>query len=314
MKILIVSGFLGAGKTTFIKELIRRTNKNIVVMENEFGSASLDSSAVSGNGIDVLEFMEGCVCCTMKDSFVNSVLTVSATLDPEYLVIEPTGAAELGSVISSLKKICYEKITLADPVTILSPAGFYSNMNSCGGIFTDQIRHASIVVLSKTESADKEEISAVIREIREINPTAEIVTEHYTHKNDNWWNGLLESQCNPVMTRIPVRSRDIGLEEFTVKEQGFNNPAELVEMLRGLLWGYYGGVIRAKGVVKAGREWVRFDLADGMYSITGEMPDASSRAAESQDSGSENALAEQCVFIGRNINREKILSRFCNII
>lgn len=82
MNILIISGFLGAGKTTFIKELIRRTHKNIVVMENEFGSASIDSGAVSGNGIDVLEFMEGCVCCTMKDSFINSVLTVSATLDP----------------------------------------------------------------------------------------------------------------------------------------------------------------------------------------------------------------------------------------
>ena len=65
MKILIISGFLGAGKTTFIKELIRRTGKNIVVMENEFGSVSLDSGAVSGSGTDVLEFMEGCVCCTM---------------------------------------------------------------------------------------------------------------------------------------------------------------------------------------------------------------------------------------------------------
>ena len=80
MKILVISGFLGAGKTTFIKELIRRTGKNIVVMENEFGSAALDSNAVSGSGIEVLEFMEGCVCCTMKDSFVNSVLTVLKVL------------------------------------------------------------------------------------------------------------------------------------------------------------------------------------------------------------------------------------------
>ena len=111
MKILVISGFLGAGKTTFIKELIKLTGKNIVVMENEFGNAALDSNAVSGSGIEVLEFMEGCVCCTMKDSFVNSVLTVSATLDPEYLVIEPTGAAELGSVINSLRKLCYGSIS-----------------------------------------------------------------------------------------------------------------------------------------------------------------------------------------------------------
>ncbi len=295
MRILIISGFLGAGKTTFIKELIRRTHKNIVVMENEFGSASLDSNAVSSGGIDVLEFMEGCVCCTMKDSFVNSVLTVSATLDPEYLVIEPTGAAELGSVLNSLKKICYDKITLADPLTIVSPAGFSGNMNACAGIFTDQLRNAAKVILSKTETAEESEIAAVCREIHEINPNAEIVREHYTGKPDEWWESLFQQGHEKGSARIPVRPQSAGLEEFTIKERGFRNPAELIELLRGLLWGYYGGVIRAKGVVRCGGDWVRFDLADGMYCVTGE---------------DTNCEVQQCVFIGRSINREKIQSRF----
>ena len=295
MRILIISGFLGAGKTTFIKELIRRTHKNIVVMENEFGSASLDSNAVSSGGIDVLEFMEGCVCCTMKDSFVNSVLTVSATLDPEYLVIEPTGAAELGSVLNSLKKICYDKITLAEPLTIVSPAGFSGNMNACAGIFTDQLRNAAKVILSKTETAEESEIAAVCREIHEINPNAEIVKEHYTGKPDEWWESLFQQSHEKGSARIPVRPQSAGLEEYTIKERGFRNPAELIELLRGLLWGDYGGVIRAKGVVRCGGEWVRFDLADGMYCVTGE---------------DTNCEVQHCVFIGRSINREKIQSRF----
>ena len=96
MKILVVSGFLGAGKTTFIKELIRRTKKQPVILENEYGDNNLDSRSLSGGGaLEILEFMEGCVCCTKKDSFVNTVLSISAAMDPEYLVIEPTGVGKL---------------------------------------------------------------------------------------------------------------------------------------------------------------------------------------------------------------------------
>lgn len=264
-------------------------------MENELGGVSLDSKEVSGGKTDVLEFMEGCVCCTMKDSFVNSVLTVSATLDPEFLVIEPTGAAELGSLLNSLKKICYEKITLADPLTIVSPSAFFDNMNACGGIFTDQIRSAPKILLSKTEAADEAEIAAVCREINEINPNAEVVTEHYTKKPDEWWESLFHTHCGEQGQKIPLRPQPSGLEEFTAKERGFDNPAELIELLRGILWGYYGGVIRAKGTVKCGAEWVRFDLADRAYGIVG----AGADCAE-----------QQCVFIGKGINSEKILSRF----
>ena len=288
MKILVISGFLGAGKTAFIKELIRRTGKNIVVMENEFGSAALDSNAVSGSGIEVLEFMEGCVCCTMKDSFVNSVLTVSATLDPEYLVIEPTGAAELGSVINSLQKLCYGSISLAKPITIVSPAGFIAGANSA--IYCDQIRNAPVVVLSKTENAELEQIGSLCNEIHEINPYAEIISEHYTQKTDEWWNGLFGSEHVPA-ARVPIKLRSERLEEHTIKGKGVHNIAELVELLRGLLWGYYGNIVRAKGEILCGGEPVRFDLAEGMYSITGvEKPTGE----------------QQCVFIGTEIIREKL--------
>lgn len=292
MKILIISGFLGAGKTTFIKELIRRTGKNIVVMENEFGSASLDSSEVSGSGIDVLEFMEGCVCCTMKDSFVNSVLTVSATLDPEYLVIEPTGAAELGSVLTSLKKLCYGSISLAKPITIISPVGFQAEIGNA--IYRDQIRNAPIIVLSKTEHSGLEEIERLCRDIHEINPDAEIIMEHYTQKKDEWWHELFGSE-HVTTTKIHVKPHAEQFEEYTIKNMGFHNIAELVELLRGLLWGYYGNVIRAKGEILCGGDPVRFDLAEGMYSIIGtEKP----------------GIVQQCVFIGSGLQREKIDSRF----
>ena len=92
MKILVVSGFLGAGKTTFIKELIKRTGKQIAVLENEYGDTNLDSQDIQETGeLKVWEFAEGCVCCSKKDSFANTILAISASLDPEFLVVEPTG-------------------------------------------------------------------------------------------------------------------------------------------------------------------------------------------------------------------------------
>ena len=88
MKVLIVSGFLGAGKTTFIKEAILRSGKKPVVLENEYGDTDLDRQSIGQVGeLEILEFMEGCVCCTKKDTFVNTVLTISAGLDPEYLIV-----------------------------------------------------------------------------------------------------------------------------------------------------------------------------------------------------------------------------------
>ena len=106
MKILIVSGFLGAGKTTFIKELVRRSGTRPVIMENEYGENNLDATELEQSlsaqkEMKILEFMEGCVCCTKKDSFVNSVLTVFSGLDPEYLVIEPTGVGRLSNILQN---------------------------------------------------------------------------------------------------------------------------------------------------------------------------------------------------------------------
>lgn len=290
MKILIISGFLGAGKTTFIKELISRTDKNIVVMENEFGDTTLDSNTVSSSGVDVLEFTEGCVCCSKKDSFINSVLTVSSTLDPEYLVIEPTGVAQLGSVLASLRKLCYGRITLARPITVISPAGFELSISD--PIYRDQIRNAAIAVLSKTENSSGDEINSLCNEIKKLNPDIELVKEHYSKKGSEWWNALLCSD-HELKAKIPVKLHAKQLEEYSVKGKGVHNISELVSLLRNLLCCQMGNVIRAKGEIFCGSGAVRFDLAEGKYSIIG---------------FDDEKITPQCVFIGSELHRDKILS------
>ena len=299
MKILIVSGFLGAGKTTFIRQLIQRTGRELVVLENEYGQTSLDSREISAEkNVNVWEMLEGCVCCTMKENFSASILTISSTLDPEYLVVEPTGAARLGSLLENIGKISYEKISLLRPVVIVPPRGFHANLNQYGEIYQDQIRNAGTVVLSKIENEEEAVIREVCQRIRELNPAAEIVERPYKQMDDDWWHGLLlgegEARLKAVASEHGGHSPH--LHSFTLKNVSLKNPAQLVILLQDLLNGEMGAVCRAKGTLKIGGEWVRFDMADGLFAVKGEEEGADPKT--------------ELVFIGDDIEKAKIISRF----
>ena len=108
MKILIISGFLGAGKTTFIKEMSRKIQRDFVVMENEYGETNMDSAFLKGQEIlNIWELTEGCICCSTKSDFASSILTIATTLDPEYLIVEPTGVGVLSNVIRNIQPVSY---------------------------------------------------------------------------------------------------------------------------------------------------------------------------------------------------------------
>ncbi len=313
MKILLISGFLGAGKTTFIKELINRTDERPVIMENEYGDNNLDSnelrqSAAKEEDIQILEFMEGCVCCTMKDSFVNSVLTVFSSLSPEYLIIEPTGVGKLSSIIENLKPILNTAVFLLRPVVVISPDNYRDNMKEWPSLYRDQIANASIVVFSKCEHTDPDIIADVVKEVKKINPAAEIVSEHYTLKDKEWWDGLfnLKGEAKEAAESMTAATAgrpggaDSGgaaedsFSQVSINKGGFHNPGELIQLLEDCLHGEYGHIARAKGTLWVNNEVLRFDLADRMYAITDSPDDAC-----------------QCVFIGKNLDEKKLRKRLC---
>lgn len=296
MKILIVSGFLGAGKTTFIKEMIEKTKKNLVILENEYGQNNIDSKELSGNGpsdLKLLEFMEGCVCCTQKDKFSNTILTISAGLDPEYLVVEPTGVGKLSNIIAAIKKVMYEKIILLNPIVVVSPRGFKDNMAEFPEIYTDQLRYAGTVVLSKIENEDINVINEVADKIHEINPSADIITEHYSRMDNAWWELLLS--CEDSLDEDIAKTEEASeLMSVDINLASFDGISELVIFLEDTLRGTFGFIARAKGVIKVGNEWIRFDLADKMYSIVGE------QSAKPKT---------QSVFFGKDIDKEHLMDR-----
>ncbi len=306
MNILIVSGFLGAGKTTFIKELIRRSGTTPVVLENEYGDNTIDSrelrSSNEGSGkLEILEFMEGCVCCTKKDSFVNSVLTVFSSLSPEYLIVEPTGVGRLSSIISNLQPILHENIKLLNPVVVLSPRSYHQNMSEWGELYRDQVANAKIVVFSKCENESPEVIMEVEKAIRKINPDAEIISQHYTVQDDEWWKSVMELDAENASanttgsfetTDASSGTKDNAFSQLTLNDAKLENPGQLIMLLEDCLRGELGHIARAKGTIPVGNETLRFDLADGLYSIID--------SEETQN---------QCVFIGEFLDNSGIAKR-----
>ncbi len=292
MKILVISGFLGAGKTTFIKELAHRTRRDFAVMENEYGEVGIDGQLLSGQGeepsekLNIWELTEGCICCSMKSDFASSILTIANTVDPEYLVVEPTGVGLLSKVMDNIRQIQYDRISLLKPVTILDGNSFDRYLREFPEIYRDQIAAAGSILVSKMEGADGEELSRLYAELEKINPEAEIFTAHYTSNPDSWWEGLLACPLDEKQA-IQTRAETPDLENLGLTNVELPSENHLLLFLQGVVSGVFGDICRAKGYLKAGRAWLRFDVVDRTYSVTGmeEMPDS------------------RGVFIGKNLKR-----------
>ncbi len=290
MKILIVSGFLGAGKTTFIKEMMRRCKRSFVILENEYGSTEVDQQVLEQqDSAEVWNLTEGCVCCTKSADLTASVATIESTLAPELLVVEPSGVGALSNVLRNLKKIEYERIRLLRPVTILNAGSFLQDCEQYGEVYLDQIKTAGTVVVSQPERVDPALYDTVAERVAALNPAAELLPVHYTRMEDAWWDALLTTDYDG--RRLDeVDETTLGLETFPIKNCSADSPVALMWILEAALRGAFGQIVRAKGIVKAGPVWVRFDIAGGRYSIEG-LDEEESQSAK-----------PECVFIGRAID------------
>lgn len=290
MKILIVSGFLGAGKTTFIKEMVKRVSKDFVVMENEYGEVGVDKALLEDEKeINIWELTEGCICCTMKSDFASSILTIANTLDPEYLVVEPTGVGSLSNVVQNIKQIAYERISLLSPVTILDANCYSRYMREYGDIFDDQLAAAGKILISKGDFAAEGGLEELARRIKKRHPKAEVLTRHYTAMEPDWWESLLHTDLEGNRIRAEA-IEEAELESLGLKEISLPGANHLIDFLERLIRGEFGRICRAKGFVDVGNSWLRFDVVDDRYSVCG--------FAEAERGKS--------VFIGNQIERNKL--------
>ena len=193
-KIDIFSGFLGAGKTTLIKKLIKEAfqSEKIVLIENEFGEIGIDGGFMREAGIQVNELNSGCICCSLVGDFREALKKVVETYHPDRILIEPSGVGKLSDVTRAVEGVGETlPVSLNSFVTVADVNKVKMYMKNFGEFYDDQISHASCIILSRTGSADEKKVAAAVALIQEKNPTATIVTTD--------WNELTGAQIVSVM-------------------------------------------------------------------------------------------------------------------
>ena len=175
----IFSGFLGAGKTTLIKKLIKESfaGQKVVLIENEFGEIGIDGGFLKESGIQINELNAGCICCSLVGDFRAALQQVVEQYHPDRIVIEPSGVGKLSDVTRAVEGVAeHLDVKLNSFVTVADVNKVKMYMKNFGEFYDDQISHASCIILSRTQTASEEKIAAAVAMLREKNPTATIVT------------------------------------------------------------------------------------------------------------------------------------------
>ena len=178
-KIDIISGFLGAGKTTFIQKLLSDALKgeNVVLIENEFGEIGVDSGFLKNAGIEIREMNQGCICCSLVGDFESSLKEVIEQYHPERILIEPSGVGKLSDILSAVKTVSENlDVKLDGAVTVVDATKAKLYNKNFGEFFDDQIRFATSVVLSRMDIASGEKAQEAVNIVRGINPHANLIT------------------------------------------------------------------------------------------------------------------------------------------
>ena len=177
-KIDIVSGFLGAGKTTFIKRVLETVkNEKTVLIENEFGEVGIDGGFLEDSGIEIKEMNSGCICCSLVGDFTSNLQEILEKYEPERVIIEPSGVGKLSDVMKAVELV-ESKLSIepGKSVTVVDASKCKMYAKNFGEFFNNQIQYADIIVLSRTDITDDKKQANAIEIVRQINPGAKIIT------------------------------------------------------------------------------------------------------------------------------------------
>ena len=261
MKILLVSGFLGAGKTTFIKELAKNINLEFVVLENEYADIGVDKDFLDEKNLNVWEMSEGCICCSMKGDFKSSIKRIYSEINPEYLVVEPTGIGMLSSIIENIREINNNDIETLSPITLIDITSFSEYLETFNSFFTDNLKNTGKVILTKLENSNHFEIENIKNEILKINNNLEIITDDYRNFQKEWFADLLNKSIdNKIIDKNFSLKTHINLRTFSKENVNLKTMDELGLLLNRLVNGDFGKIYRAKGIVKIDGYWGKFNL------------------------------------------------------
>ena len=204
-KIDIISGFLGAGKTTFIKKMINEAfqGEQIVLIENEFGEVGIDGGFLKDAGIEITEMNSGCICCSLVGDFGKNLNEVITKYHPDRILIEPSGVGKLSDVMKSVIDIEKEQdVKLNALVTVVNALKASKQMKAFGEFFNNQIEYATTVILSRSQNATPEQLEFCVKQIQALNPKAAIITTNWDEIKGEQILKAMEGQDNLEMKTL----------------------------------------------------------------------------------------------------------------
>ena len=303
-KIDIVSGFLGAGKTTLIKKLLKEAlqNTQVVLIENEFGEIGIDGGFLKEAGIEIKEMNSGCICCSLVGDFAASLKEVLSTYSPERVLIEPSGVGKLSDVMKAVQGAMQnEKVVLNSAVVVVDAGKCKMYMKNFGEFFINQIEYAGTIILSRTGKMSEEKVSACVAMLREHNAKAAIITtpweelegkdiletiegakdleaelmkevmarkEEHEHHHHDHHDENCTCGCHDHEHDHHHHADDVfmswGVE--TAKKYSANEIKSSLEALENS--DTYGIILRAKGIVESDDgSWIHFDYVPGVPDV-----------------------------------------------
>lgn len=256
MRTTIVCGLLGAGKTSFIQQFVRRTEEKVVVLVNDFGRAGIDGEIFSADGIETIELPSGCVCCTLKFDLIRSIEKIIANFSPDHLLIEPSGVASPSGVLEALDVLGIRPVSV---VGVIDATEFLElhDAQMYGSFFEDQVVNSDVILVNKVDLAGEERIAGTMRVLERMNPRA-----------------ILFPTVKAVLKEdLPALDRSGRFEtrqdvhfDFDTISFSLDGAVEFLRFKRfidSLAGGAFGDVVRAKALVETDRGPYRFDLTFG---------------------------------------------------
>lgn len=322
-KVDIISGFLGAGKTTLISKLLKEALKGeqVVLIENEFGEIGIDGGFLKDSGVEIREMNSGCICCSLVGDFGTSLKEVVDKYHPDRIIIEPSGVGKLSDVIKAVKDLHIEnEIVLNSASTVADASKVKVYMKNFGEFFNNQIEHAGTVILSRTQNVSEEKLKTAIELIKSVNPNAHIITTPWDDIDGTKILGAMENVTNLELDMLAEAAQK-AYEEHEKEHHhhhhdhehdhhhhhaddvftswGTETPkkyekAELDSILKKLSESEdYGKVLRSKGMLPCtDGTWMYFDLVPEEYEIREGSADFTGRICVIGSELKEDALKE----------------------
>jgi G3E family GTPase len=287
MIVNVVYGFLGAGKTTFIRYMMENPpqDEKLVILVNEFGEVGVDGLILSTQGTQLAEIVElpsGCICCTMASDFRRQVLELHQRFAPDRMIVEPTGVATITQIMQILEgedlRSLYSDLSL---IHLLDGSEFLSFIKSHRHFMENQIRRSRSVLLNKMDRVKPTMVTLLVNSIKEINPEAMVYPTSFARLDTSVLETVLgirrrkgdgpELRPQPEEAHVPgdeeEHDHDHGLadeyESFGRRYSHLFSEQCLESFFQSLKIGSYGRVVRAKGVFRTSERWIRLELASG---------------------------------------------------